>query len=302
MTRRIVFMGSPDFSIPSLQGLIDNFKVVGVVTQPDRPSGRGKLLTQPPVKTLAEKYGIPILQPEKLKDPGVFETLQTWDPDYIVVVAFGQILRQNVLDLPTYGCINVHGSILPRWRGAAPIQAAILQGDEETGVTIMKMDKGIDTGDIYTIRKLPIEKNDNTETLSKKLSVLGSTLLIETIFSLIEGKIESQKQDDSLATYAPMIHKEDGLLDFQKNAKALEQQIRAYYPWPGAYMDLNEEKIKIFAAEIINSVELKPGERKVLDGYPVVGTSFGGLKIINIQPAGRKIINGKEFLYGYKKW
>ena len=295
-------MGSPNFSLPSLQGLIDNFKVVGAVTQPDRPSGRGKLLAQSSVKNLAEKYAIPILQPEKLKDPGVFETLQSWEPDFIVVVAFGQILRQNVLDLPSYGCINVHGSILPRWRGAAPIQAAILNGDQETGVTIMKMDKGVDTGDVYAIRKMPIEKNDNTESLSKKLSVLGSTLLIETIFKLKDGIIDSQKQDDSLATYAPMIHKEDGLLDFQKNAITLEQQIRAYYPWPGAYIELNGEKYKIFAAEVINSDELKPGERKVLDGYPVIGTSYGGLKVIKIQPAGRKIINGKEFLFGYKKW
>jgi methionyl-tRNA formyltransferase len=302
MTKRIIFMGSPDFSIPSLQGLIDNFNVVGVITQPDRPSGRGKLLTPPPVKILAGNYDIPILQPEKLNNPGVFETLQSWEPDFIVVVAFGQILRQNVLDLPKHGCINVHGSILPRWRGAAPIQAAILHGDQETGVTIMKMDKGIDTGEIYTIRKIPIEKNDNTETLSNKLSVLGSTLLIETIFKLINGKIDSQKQDDSLAMYAPMIHKEDGLLDLQKNAIALERQIRAYFPWPGAFIDLNGEKIKIFAAEVINSSEFTPGERLVLDGYPVIGTSFGGLKIIKIQPAGRKIINGKEFLFGYKNW
>jgi len=295
-------MGSPEFSLPSLQGLIDNFKVVGVITQPDRPSGRGKLMTQPPVKILAEKHGIPILQPEKLKDSGVFETLQSWAPDFIVVVAFGQILRQNVLDLPKYGCINVHGSILPRWRGAAPIQAAILHGDQETGVTIMKMDKGVDTGDIYSIRKIPIDKNDNTETLSNKLSVLGSTLLIETIFKLLDGKIDSQKQDDSFATYAPMIRKEDGILDIQKNAIELEQQIRAFYPWPGSFIELNDEKMKIFAAEVINFDGLKPGERKVLDGYPVIGTAAGGLKIIKIQPAGRKIISGKEFLFGYKKW
>ncbi len=302
MTKRIVFMGSPEISLPSLQGLIDNFQVVGVITQPDRPSGRGKLMTQPPVKILAEKFNIPVLQPEKLKYPGVFETLQSWEPDFIVVVAFGQILRQNVLDLPRFGCINVHGSILPRWRGAAPIQAAILNGDQETGVTIMKMDKGIDTGDIYAIEKLPIEKSDNTETLSKKLSILGSKLLIETIFKLVDGKIDSQKQDDSFATYAPMIHKEDGLLDVQKNAFVLEQQIRAYYPWPGAFIDLNGEKMKIFAAEVINFDGLKTGERKVLDGYPIIGTSLGGLKILKIQPAGRKIISGKEFLFGYKKW
>jgi len=295
-------MGSPEFSVSSLHGLIENFQVVGVVTQPDRPAGRGKLLTKPPVKILAEKYDIPLIQPEKLKDPGVFEILQSWDPDFIVVVAFGQILRQNVLDLPRFGCINVHGSILPRWRGAAPIQAAILHGDLETGVTIMKMDKGVDTGDIYTTHKVPIDPKDNTETLSRKLSNIGSTLLIETIYKLLEGKLEPQKQEESFATYAPMIRKEDGLLDFHKEAIDLEQQIRAYYPWPGAYFDLQGEKMKVYEAEVINSIMLSPGERDVVDGYPVIGTMKGGLKIQKIQPAGRKIINGKEFLFGYKKW
>lgn len=295
-------MGSPEFSIPSLQALISNHEVVGVVTQPDRPAGRGKILSPPPVKLLSQKYEIPIIQPYKLKDPGVVENLISWDPDFIVVVAFGQILRQNVLDLPRFGCINVHGSVLPRWRGAAPIQAAILHGDKETGITIMKMDKGVDTGDILSISNLSIESNDNSETLSKKLANLGSIQLIETLEKFINGEIIPQKQDDSQSTYAPMIQKEDGLLNFNNDAIFLERQIRAYYPWPGAYFDLSGEKMKITEAEVIPHSNLKSGDRIIIDGYPVLGTTKDGLKILSIQPAGRRIMSGKEFLLGYKKW
>ena len=239
MKNRIIFMGSPEFSVPSLKRMIEDHNVVGVVTQPDRPSGRGRIVTSPPVKELALSYGIPVIQPEKLKDSGVFETLVSWDPDFIVVVAFGQILRQNVLDLPRYGCINVHGSILPRWRGAAPIQASILHGDQETGITIMMMDKGIDTGDILAIKSIPIDINDNTFSLSKKLSFLGADLLNESIRRMLLGEIEFKKQDDSLSTYAPMITKEDGFLNPDKSADELERQIRAFYPWPGAFIEID---------------------------------------------------------------
>jgi len=295
-------MGSPEFSIPSLQKMIDQQNVVGVVTQPDRPSGRGKIMTSPPVKRLALSYGIPVIQPEKLKDPGVFETLISWDPDFVVVVAFGQILRQNVLDLPKLGCINVHGSILPRWRGAAPIQASILHGDQETGITIMKMDKGIDTGEILTTKSIPIESNDNTLSLSKKLSDLGADLLDESIKKVLLGEIELQKQDDSLATYAPMIKKEDGFLDSGKSAIDLERQIRAFFPWPGAFIDIGGEKMKILEATVLNQLDINKGERVIVDGFPVMGTRVGCLKILKIQPAGRKAISGKDFLLGYKNW
>jgi len=295
-------MGSPEFSIPSLQKMIDQQNVVGVVTQPDRPSGRGKIMTSPPVKRLALSYGIPVIQPEKLKDPGVFETLISWDPDFVVVVAFGQILRQNVLDLPKLGCINVHGSILPRWRGAAPIQASILYGDRETGITIMKMDKGIDTGEILTTKSIPIESNDNTLSLSKKLSILGADLLDESIKKVLLGVIELQKQDDSLATYAPMIKKEDGFLDSGKSAIDLERQIRAFFPWPGAFIDIGGEKMKILEATVLNQLDINKGERVIVDGFPVMGTRVGCLKILKIQPAGRKAISGKDFILGYKNW
>jgi len=302
MRNRIIFMGSPEFSIPSLQKMIDQQNVVGVVTQPDRPSGRGKIMTSPPVKRLALSYGIPVIQPEKLKDPGVFETLISWDPDFVVVVAFGQILRQNVLDLPKLGCINVHGSILPRWRGAAPIQASILHGDQETGITIMKMDKGIDTGEILTTKSIPIESNDNTLSLSKKLSDLGADLLDESIKKVLLGEIELQKQDETLATYAPMIKKEDGFLDSGKSAIDLERQIRAFFPWPGAFIDIGGEKMKILEATVLNQLDINKGERVIVDGFPVMGTRVGCLKILKIQPAGRKAISGKDFILGYKNW
>ena len=302
MKNRIIFMGSPEFSVPSLAQMVKHQNVIGVVTQPDRPSGRGRLLASPPVKDLALSYGIPVIQPEKLKDQGVFETLVSWDPDFIVVVAFGQILRQNVLDLPRYGCINVHGSILPRWRGAAPIQASILHGDKETGITIMKMDKGIDTGDILAVKTIPIEINDNTYSLSKKLSVLGADLLNESINKLLLGEIELNKQDDSNATYAQMIKKEDGFLNPDKSADELERQIRAFFPWPGAFIDIDGEKMKVLEASVMRQIDINPGERKILDGFPVLGTRNGGLKILKIQPAGRKAISGKDFLLGYKNW
>jgi methionyl-tRNA formyltransferase len=302
MQKRIVFMGSPEFSIPSLIALIENYEVAGLVTQPDRPAGRGKVLTAPPAKTLAIAQKIPVIQPERLKDPGVFDTLAAWEPDFIVVAAFGQILRQNVLDLPKLGCINVHGSILPRWRGAAPVQAAILHGDKQTGVTIMKMDKGIDTGDILTTRSLPVEADDNSFTLSKKLAVLGAGLLVETLDRILNAEIIPQKQDDTLATYAPIIKKEDGLLVPSKSAVELERQIRAYIPWPGTFIKIDEDIMKVFEGSVMAEIACLPGQRIIADGYPVLGTKDGALKITKIQPAGRKVISGKDFLLGYKKW
>ena len=238
-------MGSPDFSIPTLSGLIKNCDVVGVVTQPDRPAGRGKKLKSPPVKELTLEESIPVIQPKHLKDEGVFEKIKHWAPDIIVVVAFGQILRTNILELPTYGCINVHASLLPRWRGAAPIQAAIYNGDSETGVTIMKMDSGIDTGPILSQRSIEIYPGESAESLSERLSILGSGLLIETLKGYFDGAIIPHKQESGNATYAPMIKKEDGKLDFHKSAVELERQIRAYYPWPGSFIILDVDRIKM---------------------------------------------------------
>ena len=204
---RTVFMGSPEFALPSLQALTQTLPVVGVITQPDRPAGRGRVLTAPPVKLLAQSLGLPVIQPERMREPAAMEQLLAWAPDLIVVAAFGQILRPTVLDLPEYGCINVHASLLPRWRGAAPIQAAILVGDECTGVTIMRMDPGIDTGPILNQQSLPILPDDTTLSLSERLATLGAQLLMETLPAYLLGELQPQPQPDTGATYAPMLKK-----------------------------------------------------------------------------------------------
>ncbi len=217
-----VFMGSPAFAVPVLRNLVAGYQVVGIVTQPDRPAGRGRRMTAPPIKNLADEIHIPVIQPRRLSEPEVLEQLQRWAPDLIVVAAFGQILRPTVLDLPKYGCVNVHASLLPRWRGAAPIQAAILNGDDTTGVTIMRMDPGIDTGALLSQKSLPISHNDTSATLANKLSELGAELLIESLASYLSGKLMPIPQDESKATYAPMIKKEEGLLDFSMPAIQLD--------------------------------------------------------------------------------
>lgn len=299
---RIVFMGSPEFSLPSLEALIKNFSVVGVVTQPDRPAGRGKELTSPPVKRMANEFGIDLIQPARLGEQGVYEKLMQWNPDVIIVVAFGQILRKNVLNLPKFGCINIHGSILPRWRGAAPIQRSILNGDASTGITIMKMDEGVDTGPIITQERIEILPSDTSESLGKKLSVMGANLLVKVLPDYVSGKIGTFDQPSDGITYAPMINKEDGLLDFTKKAIELNQQIRAFYPWPGSFMIIGNERIKVVEAIPINCSELRIAERSILNGFPIVGTKKGCLRLELVQPAGKKPMKGNVFLNGFRNW
>ncbi|MBW6472880.1 MAG: methionyl-tRNA formyltransferase [Anaerolineaceae bacterium] len=299
---KIVFMGSPEFAIPSLIGLIEKFNVVGVVTQPDKPAGRGKFLKSPPVRDIALRHEIDFIQPIKLRDPGVFEKLQSWDPDVIVVVAFGQILRQEVLDLPGCGCVNVHGSLLPRWRGAAPIQAAILHGDEETGITIMKMDAGVDTGPILKQKSITISEDDTSESLGKSLSQLGANLLIETMPDYLIGNLKPISQPEEGATYAPRLEKENGYLDFSKSALELDRQVRAYFPWPGTFIEIGNERIKVTSTKVVENVNLNLGERGQVSGFPIVGTSQGGLILELVQPAGKKVMSGKTFLNGFRNW
>ncbi len=215
----VVFMGSPDFSLPTLRALSQAYDVVGVVTQPDRASGRGRELKAPPVKTLALELGIPVMQPEKLRQPEAMEQLRAWSPDLIVVAAFGQILRKDVLELPRFGCINVHASLLPRWRGAAPINAAILHGDEETGVTIMIMDVGLDTGPMLSKRSIRLTRDDTAGSAFEKLSRLGADLLIETLPDYLSGKLTPAPQPEEGVTYAPMIKKEEGRLGFHPGCR-----------------------------------------------------------------------------------
>jgi methionyl-tRNA formyltransferase len=298
---KIVFMGSPDFALSTLRALHTQYPVVGVVTQPDRAAGRGRELKPPPVKMLARELGIPLIQPEKLREPGAMEQLRAWSPDVIVVAAFGQILRQEVLDLPQYGCLNVHASLLPRWRGAAPINAAILHGDQETGVTIMKMDAGLDTGPILSQRSVRIEPNETAGSLFEKLSTLGADLLLDSLPAYLDGEIEPRPQPEEGVTYAGMLKKEDGRLDFSQPAMELERKVRAFNPWPGTYFDWDGNRLKVHSASI-GVGEMRAGQRGVYLGLPSVGTSENLLVLGEVQPAGKKPMDGKAFLAGARNW
>ena len=301
---RVVFMGSPEFALPSLRALAGAYKVVGVVTQPDRASGRGRELKPPPVKTLALELGIPVMQPEKLRAPEAMEALRAWSPDLIVVAAFGQILKQDVLDLPRFGCLNIHASLLPRWRGAAPIQSAILHGDEETGVTIMKMDAGLDTGAMLAKKSMRIPPDGTAGSVADALSQLGADLLIEILPRWMAGEIKPEPQDDSLSTYAPMLKKEEGRLDFTREAVELERQVRAFNPWPGAFMDFDGAILKIHRAHVgqIDNLSYKEGQRLVWQNQPAIGARSGLLVLDEVQPAGKKSMSGKSFLAGARHW
>jgi methionyl-tRNA formyltransferase len=214
-----VFMGSPEFAVPVLAALTECSQVAGVVTQPDRPSGRGRILTAPPVKVFAVNHQLPVIQPEKLSNPDAMDVLRSWTPDIIIVAAFGQLLRKAVLELPQYGCLNLHASLLPRHRGAAPIPAAILMGDAETGITLMQMDPGLDTGPILGIRSIPIDASDTTSTLTEKLSLLAAHVLTELLPDYLQGKLVPQPQDSNQATYAPQLKKEAGRMDIHQSAE-----------------------------------------------------------------------------------
>jgi len=230
------------------------------------------------------------------------EQLQEWHPDVIVVAAFGQILKPEVLELPPYGCVNVHASLLPRWRGAAPIRAAILHGDEQSGVTIMRMDPGVDTGPILTQRATPIRPDETAESLSKRLANLGAELLMETLPGYLSGEISPKPQDDSLATYAPMLKKEDGELDFNQTAVQLARRVRAFHPWPGAFTHWNGKMLKIQRAHPVPDVSNVPGERLVHQGLPAFGTVKGILALDEVQPSGKKSMPGDVFLRGAREW
>lgn len=298
-------MGSPDFALPALRLLAQTYRVVGVVTQPDRASGRGRELKAPPVKSLAQDLNVPIIQPERLREPEAMAQLKAWNPDLIVVAAFGQILKKDVLELPQYGCINVHASLLPRWRGAAPINAAVLAGDEETGVTIMKMDVGLDTGPMLAKRSLRIKPDDTTGSLIEALSTLGADLLIETLPGYIDGKVTLKSQPEDGVTYAPMLKKEDGRLDFEKPAVELERRIRAMNPWPGAWFEWNGAPLKVLKARtdiLFTYMNQTPGNRLVSGNEPVVTTSNGFLFLEEVQPPGKKQMSGKSFLAGARNW
>lgn len=301
MNLRIVFMGSPDFSLPALRVLHNHYDLVGVVTQPDRPAGRGRSLQPSDVKLLANELGLPLIQPGSLKEPDALKQLQQWSPDVIVVAAFGQILRENVLNIPPFGCINVHASLLPRWRGAAPVQAAILH-DEQSGVTIMKMDKGLDTGPILSQRSIPIPETMTAGQLFDRLAEMGADLLVETLPKYIKGEIKPTPQTDDRATYAPQLKKSDGKLDFNQPAEFLARLVRAYNPWPGAFQFYDSTRLKIFKAHAELEQDVIPGKRYIVEDKPAWGTIDGALVLDVVQAAGKSRVGGEEFLHGAKDW
>jgi methionyl-tRNA formyltransferase len=301
---RVVFMGTPDFAVAPLHALIETaaYQVVGVITQPDRPAGRGRAIQESPVKQAAVAADIPTLQPEKLRAPGVFEQLQSWQPDLIVVAAFGQILRQNVLDLPRFGCVNVHASLLPRWRGAAPIQAAIRAGDAETGITIMRMDAGLDTGPMLRARAIPITMSDTGESIHDKLAALGGELLIDTLGDYLTGQITPQSQDESLQTYAPMLSKDDGRIDWTQSAATIDRQVRAYDPWPGTFTIWDKQPLKVLRGSPLPGTAASGQVLQITkNGFVqiAVGTGEGLFGLNRIQLAGRGAVEAEAFSRGY---
>ncbi len=297
---KIVFMGTPDFASESLKALLScpKHQVIGVISQPDRPVGRHQILQPTATKQVALEAGIPVWQPERIKAEENLELLASLSPDVIVVAAYGQILPKSILELPKYGCVNVHGSLLPAYRGAAPIQRALLEGNQTTGITTMQMDVGMDTGDILLQREIPITKEDTSGSLFEKLAALGGELLLETLDELEKGNITPKKQEESLATYAPMLKKEEGLLDFSRTAKELDCQIRAMDPWPGAYTFLSGKRIKILEAVLCD----EKGEAGLLlpKKEAVVCCKEGALCILKLQPEGKKPQTGEEFMRGLR--
>ena len=294
----IVFMGTPDFAVPVLEALIVHHHVAGIVTQPDRPAGRSKEPRFSPVKRAALAHDIPVFQPEKIRRDEAIAELKRWQADVYIVAAFGQILPQSVLDIPAYGSLNTHASLLPRWRGAAPIQAAIRAGDRETGITIMKMDAGLDTGPILSQRALTIADDETAESLHDRLALLAAELLIETLPAYLDDRIQPRPQDDSQATYAPMIKKEEGQIDWTQAALVIERQIRAFTPWPGTFSTWKTQPIRILRAQV-GSGHADPGQITERDGLTAVGTSEGLLVLQRVQLAGRKALSIDEFLRGH---
>lgn len=303
MKIRIVFFGSPDFALPALGALYQHFSIIGVVTQPDKPAGRGRILTAPPVKQLAERYGIPVIQPARLREAVFLETLLSWKPDLLVVAAYGKILSKYILDIPKDGCLNIHPSLLPRWRGASPIPFTLLAGDTISGVTILQMDAGMDSGPIVNQEIVTIYPEENAQNLNDRLSVLGAKLLVETIPDYISGKSKPVPQDESLATYSRLINKQDGLLDFAKPGIELVNQVRAFTPLPGAYLLWKDAPLKIIKAHVhTETADRKIGARGLVEGLPAIGTQDGWLVFEILQPSGKKMMTGAEFLRGVRDW
>lgn len=297
---RVIFMGSPEFAVPSLRTLAAGYEVVAVVTQPDRGRGRGRKTMPPPVKEAALELGIEVLQPARVGSAESLAALELLKPGLIVVAAYGQILPQALLDLPRAGALNVHASLLPRWRGASPVQAAIYHQDEQTGVTIMQMDAGLDTGPILAQKSTPLQASETGGELSARLSKMGGELLLETLPAYLEGALIPEQQDDSLATYAPMLRKSDGKLDLKRSASQLAAQVRAYEPWPGSFLEWEGQRLRVVAAHSRSDAQPQPGSVDIVEGKPMLGTASGALVLDQVQPPSRNVMPGEAFLQGYR--
>lgn len=302
---KIIFAGTPEFAADHLSALIANgYNIVSCYTQPDRPAGRGKKLQPSAVKQVALEHDIPVCQPESLKNEDAQQQLASFDADLMIVVAYGLLLPKVVLDTPTHGCINVHGSILPKWRGAAPIQRAVLEGDAETGVTIMQMDIGLDTGDMLLIEKCEITADDTSGSIYQKLQKIGPTALLTAVEDIAAGNITPEKQDDSQATYAHKLTKQEANIDWQQSASVIERQIRGYQPWPVAYTSFADNVVKVWQAEVVNEAHNKaPGTILSADKNGIIiATGDGSLNITQLQPPGKKAMSAADFINGRSDW
>lgn len=297
---RIIFMGTPDFAVGTLTALIEaGHEIVLAVTQPDKPRGRKQTLVAPPVREAAVSHGIPVFQPKRVREPEALEELRKYEPELIVVAAFGQLLPKELLDMPTYGCINVHASLLPKYRGAAPIQRAILNGDAVTGVTIMRMDVGLDTGDMIAKEEVVIAPEDTGGTLFDKLSKAGADLLVRTIPSIADGTAVYTPQDESEATKVGQISKKDGLIDFTRSARSIECQVRGLNPWPSAYTYLGNKTLKIWSAQVREGTGVEIGTVVFLEKDCFgVQTGDGVLVCLEVQLEGKKRMDAGAFLRG----
>jgi methionyl-tRNA formyltransferase len=308
---RILFIGTGEIGLPTLRMLHDrrDHELVGVVTQPDKPAGRDQKLTPPPIKKASEhlsvadatsecRVGLPLLQPARIKSRESIDAIRALKPDVIVVIAYGQILPRDVLEIPTITCLNLHASLLPRWRGAAPIQAAIAAGDRETGITVMYMDEGLDTGDILLQRKIEIAPDETGASLHDQLAQIAPDALAEAILLLEKGKTPRLPQENELATYAPKLEREHGRIDWTESAAVIERKIRAFDPWPGAFMEIDHRNLKIFAATIVDRSG-KPGQISRNENELIVAAREGALSVGDVQLEGKRRMSAAEFLRGH---
>lgn len=301
---RVAFAGTPEFALPALAALQESHRIVGVLTQPDRPSGRGRHLSASPVKTFATTHALPLMQPASLRDEAPRAQIAAWDPEVLVVVAYGLILPPAVLALPRYGCLNIHASLLPRWRGAAPVQRAILEGDAVSGVTIMRMDQGLDTGPILLRREIAIGTHDTSGSLLSALATLGAAALLEALAGLAAGTIEARPQPKEGVSYAAKIEKPEARIDWSRDAASIERQVRAFDPWPIAETTLEGERLRIYSAEnmlLTGDKNMPSGSIvSVHDGIMLVQCGQGALGVRKVQKPGGRVLPVSEFAHNQR--